>query len=75
MSLDGFIAGQDDAMDWVFSYIPLDSPETCAMLEETVRITGSVLSGRRSHNVGRKPDRFPLPPLGFKISFCARVFL
>ena len=25
MSLDGFIAGPDDPMDWVFSYVPLDS--------------------------------------------------
>jgi hypothetical protein len=30
MSVDGFIAGPADAMDWVFGYIPLDMPETKA---------------------------------------------
>jgi dihydrofolate reductase len=59
MSLDGFIAGPDDAVDWVFGYVPLDSPATRSMLEETIRTTGSVLSGRRSYNVGRKPGQRP----------------
>ncbi|HEV3253466.1 MAG TPA: dihydrofolate reductase family protein [Candidatus Acidoferrales bacterium] len=59
MSLDGFIAGPNDAMDWVFGYIPLDAPATRAMLEEVIRTTGSVLSGRRSYNVGRKPGQRP----------------
>jgi dihydrofolate reductase len=59
MSLDGFIAGPDDAMDWVFEYVPLDSAETRAMLEELIRTTGAVLSGRRSYNVGRKPGQRP----------------
>jgi dihydrofolate reductase len=59
MSLDGFIAGPNDAMDWVFGYVPLDSAETRAMLEEAIRTTGSLLSGRRSYNVGRKPGQRP----------------
>jgi dihydrofolate reductase len=59
MSLDGFIAGPNDSMDWVFGYIPLDSPATKRMLEEIIRSTGSVLSGRRSYNVGRKPGQRP----------------
>jgi len=59
MSLDGFIAGPNDAMEWVFSYVPLDSPATRSMLEEVIRSTGSVLSGRRSYNVGRKPGQRP----------------
>jgi dihydrofolate reductase len=59
MSLDGFIAGPDDAMDWVFSCIPLDSAATQEMLQEIIRSTGSVLSGRRSYNVGRKPGQRP----------------
>jgi hypothetical protein len=37
MSLDGFIAGPNDAMEWVFSYVPLDSPATRSMLEEVIR--------------------------------------
>lgn len=59
MSLDGFIAGPNDAMDWVFGYVPLDSPATRELLEEAIRSTGSVLSGRRSYNVGRKPGQRP----------------
>ena len=59
MSLDGFIAGLNDAMDWVFSYIPLDSSATRRMLEEDIKSTGSVQSGRRSYNVGRKPGQRP----------------
>jgi hypothetical protein len=59
MSLDGFIAGPNDAMDWVFGYVPLDSPAIRGMLEEVIRSTGSVLSGRRSYNVGRKPGQRP----------------
>jgi dihydrofolate reductase len=59
MSLDGFIAGPNDAMDWVFDYVPLDLPEARTMLEEIIRTAGSVLSGRRSYNVGRRPGQRP----------------
>lgn len=59
MSLDGFIAGPGDSRDWVFGYVPLDSPATRSMLAEVIRSTGSVLSGRRSYNVGRKPGQRP----------------
>jgi dihydrofolate reductase len=46
MSLDGFIAGPGDAMDWVFEYAaPDDFPEI-------VEATGAMLSGRRSYDVG-----------------------
>lgn len=53
MSLDGFIAGPGDAMDWVFNYP--DPPE----VEEVIRTTGSVLAGRRSYDVGRRPGNPP----------------
>ena len=59
MSLDGFIAGPNDAIDWVFDYVPLDLPETRTMLEEIICTTGSVLGGRRSYNVGRRPGQRP----------------
>jgi dihydrofolate reductase len=68
MSLDGFIAGANDAMDWVFGYVDLpsvtapgaaDSSSMAKILEETIRCTGSVLSGKRSYNVGRKPGQRP----------------
>lgn len=40
MSLDGFIAGPNDAMDWVFGYISLDCAATRAMLEESSGLPG-----------------------------------
>ncbi len=46
MSLDGFIAGPGDAMDWVFDYAAPDE------FPEIVRATGAMLSGRRSYEVG-----------------------
>jgi dihydrofolate reductase len=54
MSLDGFIAGPDDAMDWVFGY---EAPK--AIVDEVIETTGSILAGRRSYNVGRKPGQHP----------------
>lgn len=54
MSLDGFIAGPDDAMEWVFRY---DGPND--MVDELIGATGAILSGRRSYDVGRKPDQIP----------------
>ncbi|GHO82645.1 deaminase [Dictyobacter formicarum] len=54
MSLDGFIAGPDDGMDWVARFA---GPNP--VVNQVIRTTGAVLSGRRSYNVGRKPG---LPP-------------
>lgn len=54
MSLDGFIAGPGDAMDWVFKYQG-PNPE----VEELIRTTGAVLAGRRSYDVGKKPGGPP----------------
>jgi dihydrofolate reductase len=59
MSLDGFIAGPNDSLDWVFGYVPLDSAAIQRLLEEIIRTTGAVLSGKRSYNVGRKPGLRP----------------
>lgn len=53
MSLDGFIAGPNDAMEWVFRY---DSPPE---VEDVIRSTGAILAGRRSYDVGREPDQHP----------------
>jgi dihydrofolate reductase len=49
MSLDGFIAGPADGMDWVFRY---DGPN--AEVDEVIRGTGALLVGRRSYDVGHK---------------------
>src|SRR5262245_41519844 len=47
MSLDGYIAGRDDDMDWVFG-VDGGSGETVA---EVLRSTGALLVGRRTQDV------------------------
>ena len=47
MSLDGFIAGTDDNMDWVFGVDGGDGQT----INEVVRSTGSLLVGRRTQDV------------------------
>ena len=48
MSLDGFIAGPGDAMDWIFDFMaPDEFPEIAAA-------TGAFLSGRRTYEVGKR---------------------
>jgi dihydrofolate reductase len=49
MSLDGFIAGPADAMDWVFRYA---GPNPAA--DEVITSIGAVIAGRRSYDVGRR---------------------
>ncbi|MHB1596906.1 MAG: dihydrofolate reductase family protein [Streptosporangiaceae bacterium] len=50
MSLDGFIAGPGDAMDWIFDFIaPDEFPEIAAA-------TGAMLIGRRTYDVGNRMD-------------------
>jgi dihydrofolate reductase len=52
MSLDGFIAGPGDAMDWIFDFIEPDA----AFLTETAAATGAMLVGRRTDEVGDRMD-------------------
>ena len=48
MSLDGFIAGPGDAMDWIFDFLaPDEFPEIAAA-------TGAMLVGRRTYDVGNR---------------------
>jgi dihydrofolate reductase len=46
MSVDGYIAGRDDEMDWVGNY-ELDSPVGAEVIENT----GAILAGRRWHDL------------------------
>ncbi|MFI6943034.1 dihydrofolate reductase family protein [Streptomyces sp. NPDC050418] len=48
MSLDGFIAGPGDAMDWVFEHM------TSATFPEVMAATGAMLIGRRTYEVGKR---------------------
>ena len=52
MSLDGFIAGPDDDMDWVFRYT-----DPNPLVEQLICSTGAVLAGRHSYDVGKKAQR------------------
>jgi dihydrofolate reductase len=50
MSLDGFIAGPGDAMDWIFDFVaPDEFPEIAAA-------TGAMLVGRRTWEVGARME-------------------
>ena len=50
MSLDGFIAGPGDAMDWIFDFL---APEVSA---EVAAATGAMLVGRRTYDVGNRME-------------------
>ena len=52
MSLDGFIAGPGDAMDWIFDFVAPDA----AWLTEIAAATGAMLIGRRTHEVGNRME-------------------
>ena len=52
MSLDGFIAGPGDAMDWIFDFVRSDAP----WLTEIAAATGAMLVGRRTDEVGDRMD-------------------
>jgi dihydrofolate reductase len=52
MSLDGFIAGPGDAMDWIFDFmVPVPSWQA-----EIAAATGAMLVGRRTDEVGDRMD-------------------
>jgi dihydrofolate reductase len=52
MSLDGFIAGADNNMEWVFQYA-----EPNPLVDEVIRTTGAILAGRNSYEVGQRAQR------------------
>ena len=48
MSLDGFIAGPGDAMEWIFDFVTPDESS------EQAAATGAMLVGRRTYEVGAR---------------------
>ena len=54
MSLDGFIAGPEHEMDWIFEHT---APGEGA--EEAMAATGAMLSGRHTYDVGQRSRRRP----------------
>ena len=53
LSLDGYMAGPNHEMDWVFDHAGA-SPE---LIQELIDTTGAILSGRGSYDVGRGSTR------------------
>jgi dihydrofolate reductase len=56
MSLDGFIAGPGDAMDWIFDFSVQDE------FPEVMAATGAMLVGRRTYEVAKRMADGPHPP-------------
>jgi dihydrofolate reductase len=54
MSLDGFIAGPGNAMDWAFGH---GKPGPVA--EEVIEATGAILAGRRGYDLGIRTGSRP----------------
>jgi dihydrofolate reductase len=54
MSIDGFIAGPNDDMSWVFRHAG-DMPS--GGVDEVIDRTGALLGGRRVYDVGRRAER------------------
>ena len=54
MSLDGFIAGPNDEMDWVFKYGGPDE-----VVDDVMRMTGAVVMGKRTFAVSVKQHQLP----------------
>ena len=52
MSLDGFIAGPGDTMDWIFDFVVPGAD----WLTEIAAATGAMLVGRRTDEVGDRMD-------------------
>ena len=52
MSLDGFIAGPGNAMDWIFDFIEPNAD----WMTEIAAATGAMLVGRRTDEVGDRMD-------------------
>lgn len=54
MSLDGYIAGPDDEMGWIFHHAGDMSKE---LENEVIARTGATLGGRRAYEIGRQAER------------------
>lgn len=52
MSLDGFIAGPENSMDWMLGYGDENSE-----VDELLKSIGAVLAGRRTYDVGSVQER------------------
>jgi dihydrofolate reductase len=68
MSLDGFIAGPDHTMNWIFDFVaPDEFPEIAAA-------TGAMLIGRRTYEVGNRMEAAG-GPSGKEYGFSGPMFV
>lgn len=58
MSLDGFIAGPNDEMDWVFEYWA-QSPDKAGMGDEVMDQMGAVVLGKRTYDISVATNHMP----------------
>lgn len=49
ISLDGYIAGPDDSMDWAFAHV-----RPTAMADETMKRVGAIVAGRRWYELANE---------------------
>jgi dihydrofolate reductase len=49
ISLDGFVAGPDDSIDWAFAF-----GEPTSLADETMRRIGAILAGRRWYELAKE---------------------
>jgi dihydrofolate reductase len=49
ISLDGYIAGPDDSMDWAFDY-----GQPTSLVDETMRRFGAIIAGRRWYELAKE---------------------
>jgi len=56
VSLDGFTAGPNHGMDWIFDSRLLPN-EPIEAIEDVIRTTGAILAGRGTYDVGRRSAR------------------
>lgn len=56
LSLDGFIAGPNHEMDWIFDsqFLP---DEPIEAIDRVIHTTGAILTGRNSYEVGQRAQR------------------
>jgi dihydrofolate reductase len=54
ISLDGFVAGPNHEMDWVFEH---QLPPDAGIVEDAIANFGAILTGRNSYDVGRRSER------------------
>ncbi|MGW9307316.1 dihydrofolate reductase family protein [Saccharomonospora azurea] len=70
LSVDGFVAGPDHAMDWAFAY-----PDPIPEAEEVIERTGAILCGRGTYDVGRRPGQRPEAREAFGGAWRGRQFV